>query len=169
MDKSNTNTETEFNIQLSKIGYILTNFSESYFIQISNYVLKENDDLNAFYCKPTLTLHKYLLCIAEHMSIEISTYILAVMYVDKFLATKCPFGIAFNLHKIYLTALTLACTYNEDKTYKVADFARIGGIPFKKLKFLLFVFVNSINHNLYVSKELFYNYQNLIFELLLNK
>lgn len=65
---------------------------------------------------------------------------------------------SYNAHRIILTAYLIAQKYWEDKNYRLASIARLGGIDQDELIFLESEFLNFIEFNLYVDQDTFTRY-----------
>ena len=69
---------------------------------------------------------------------------------------------SYNAHRIILTSLMMAHKYWEDRNYRLASFARVGGIEKDELINLEIEMLNFIDYNLYVSEEMYNNYTQAI-------
>ncbi|CAI2379409.1 unnamed protein product [Moneuplotes crassus] len=65
---------------------------------------------------------------------------------------------SFNAHRIILTSFLVAQKYSEDKNYKLASIARVGGIEKDELIFLENEFVDFMDFNLHIHEEEFNKY-----------
>lgn len=69
---------------------------------------------------------------------------------------------SYNAHRIILSAFLLAHKYWEDKHYRLASIARVGGIERDELIMLEVEFLNFIDHRLFVDEETVSKYTNAI-------
>lgn len=115
---------------------------------------------NIFYNSkiPDISIFDYLTRIGKYTSLENSTLVLALIYIDR-ICGKRDFELnKFNIHKFLFTAIMVAIKYNEDKIYDIKCFSKIGGISGRTLNKLEFHFLELIDYELFVQKEEYKNY-----------
>ena len=97
--------------------------------------------------------------VIKYGQIETSTLVTAIIYLDKIISEHL-FLTEYNVFYLLIASLLLAIKINEDELYNNKTYAKIFGIPLRKLNELEFVFLKTMNYNLTVSTtefEVFYN------------
>jgi len=113
--------------------------------------------------KPSISLLDYLKRIIKYTRIEISTLIIAIIYIDRVCKEKI-FLNEYNIHRVMLIAIYIAYTYNEDCTYDNKYLALVSGISKSEMVLLEQDFLELIDFKLFVSEELFIQYRNYIYK-----
>lgn len=65
---------------------------------------------------------------------------------------------SFNAHRIILTSFLVAQKYSEDRNYRLASIAKVGGIEKEELVFLENEFLDFMDFNLHIREEEFNKY-----------
>ena len=109
---------------------------------------------------PSIKIKDYLNHLYKYGQMDISTFILMVIYIDRICnikKIKLTFGI---IHKLILSSLYVAVKYNQDEFYHLKYYAKCGGVSITEFSILELSFITNIDFNLYVSEELFNKYYN---------
>eukprot|EP00743_Colponemidia_sp_Colp-15_P000907 GILK01001000.1.p1 GENE.GILK01001000.1~~GILK01001000.1.p1 ORF type:complete len:199 (+),score=30.22 GILK01001000.1:91-687(+) len=86
--------------------------------------------------------------------------ILAAIYIDRIVKFHPGFPVhALNIHRLLLTALTVAVKYQDDVFYDNAAFAQLGGIGIVELNKLEAEFLKLLRWHLYVRPEVYERYR----------
>lgn len=121
---------------------------------------------------PEISIRDYLVRIASLCKVEISTCILASIYIDR-LCQEAVFYLTwrnvyryviilnikyeiFDLYffdRVILTGFIIALKYNEDIIYKQDYISSVGGVSKKELGTLEYSFLELIDYNLFVSSN----------------
>jgi hypothetical protein len=107
---------------------------------------------------PNISLPDYLAHLQENLSIEFPTFILGVIYLDRFLIKTNAELTLYNIHQLFLVSLLTAVKMNEDHTYGHSVnkyFSMYGAVSLKRLNYLEKEFVKELGFNLEVSPESF--------------
>ena len=110
--------------------------------------------------EPSINIKDYITRLFVFSKPEESTIISSLIYIDRFcqnnqiILTKC------NIYKLILASFVVAIKYNEDFIYSMDIFSKIGGISSTELKNLELKFLFMIEFDLFIDKELYYNYYN---------
>ena len=110
--------------------------------------------------EPSINIKDYITRLFVFSKPEESTIISSLIYIDRFcqnnqiILTKC------NIYKLILASFVVAIKYNEDFIYSMDIFSKIGGISSTELKNLELKFLFMIEFDLFIEKELYYNYYN---------
>ena len=107
---------------------------------------------------PEISIYDYLYRIKKYSSIEDSTLIISLIYIDRVCKNKGIILTKYNIHRILFSAIYTALKFNEDILYKNSFYAEIGGISIKELINLENAFIKLIDFKLFVSEEIFQSY-----------
>ena len=122
------------------------------------YKLNKNDIfLNVI---PNITLEQYLNRIFKYTKMEISSLIISIMYIDRFIQANNYVLTYYNIYRLLLTSCLLSIKFNEDFQFNMKRYAEIAGIPVELLNKLEIVMFYLIKYNLYVRDEDYITYFN---------
>ena len=133
-------------------------------------IIKENKELVDFVVKdkfylrrvPNITLSEYITYIMEHTNINISTIIIAIIYIDMF-CEKYKYVLCFNnIYLMFLTACLLSIKFNEDKYISSEFYAEICEIPVEYLNELEKYLCLKLRYSLYVEDTEYNSYYNYL-------
>ena len=123
-----------------------------------NYKLNKKDIfLNII---PNITLEQYLNRIFKYTKMEISSLIISIIYIDRFVAANKYVLSYYNIYRLLLTACLLSIKFNEDIQFNMKSYAEIAGIPVELLNQLEIVMFILIRFKLYVKEEDYITYFN---------
>jgi len=114
---------------------------------------------------PPISIKSYLERFAKFSDCSDDAFIYALIYLDKAGDLFEDFTLdSFNVHRMILTCLVIACKFNNDFYYKNSYYAKIGGLKAEEFNVLEKEFlVDYVNFSLYVSQETYNEYlQDLI-------
>ena len=146
------------------------------FVQILLHILFQNKKSNDYYKKlalnqdghftfkmlPSLSLFDYLQRILKYVKIELSTLIIAMIYIDR-ICRENVFLNESNIHRVMLIAIYMAYIYNEDKVFDNKYLALVSGLSKAEMMTLQEDFLDLIEFNLFVSDDVFEQYQKYFF------
>ena len=146
------------------------------FAQILLHILSENKKSNdyvkkinlnqdghfTFKMRPSISLFEYLQRILKYIKIELSTLIIAMIYIDRICKEKV-FLNEYNIHRIMLISIYMAYIYNEDCVYDNTYLALVSGLSKADMMTLQEDFLDLIEFNLFVSEEVFERYKKYFF------
>ena len=146
------------------------------FVQILLHILFQNKNSKDYYKKlalnqdghftfkklPSLSLFDYLQRILKYVKIELSTLIIAMIYIDRICREKV-FLNEFNIHRVMLISIYMAYIYNEDKVFDNKYLALVSGLSMAEMMTLQEDFLDLIEFNLFVSDEVFGQYKKYFF------
>ena len=161
----------------TKNGQIPTTISKALspqeiFAKILLHILSENKKSKDYYKKlslnqdghftfkvyPSISLFDYLQRIIKYVKIELSTLIIAMIYIDRICQDKV-FLNEFNIHRIMLIAIYMAYIYNEDCVFDNKYLALVSGLSKAEMMTLQEDFLDLVEFNLYVSDKEFEQYK----------
>ena len=115
---------------------------------------------NIFYLEqlPNITFGDYILHLMKNTHINISTLILAVIYIDKF-CEKFKYVLTLhNIHRIILISIFISMKYNEDCFVNANIYAQIAGVCTEDLLNLELNMCVALEFGFYVKEELYQQY-----------
>ena len=189
-DNTKTSDNSPLNGQISKNEYInpkkedlseINQSKESQVIKLINNIILEiiadnqkeltekkvsNLPKTVFYMKnmPNIKFLEYLKRIIKYLKPEVSTLIIALIYVDRICSEKTNKIVLIdnNIFKLFLTATILAIKYNEDFYDDNSYFAKVGGITLNEMNILENELLDLIKFRLFVSVEIFSKYNDYL-------
>ena len=165
-DHSDTETNT------SKDESIIPEFLEevsSVLISIINqnrqipYDKNKTDKAFSHPSPPKISILDYLSRIQKYLNLNNSTFIIALIYIDRVCKKNSIALTKYNIHRFLLSAILIAIKYNEDIIYENSYYSRVVGITTKELGKLENKFIQLIGFKLFVTDELFQKYISLFF------
>ena len=161
----------------TKNGQIPTTISnalspQEIFAKILLHILSKNKKSKDYYKKlslnqdghftfkvyPSISLFDYLQRIIKYVRIELSTLIIAMIYIDRICREKV-FLNEFNIHRIMLISIYMAYIYNEDCVFDNKYLALVSGLSKAEMMTLQEDFLDLVEFNLYVSDKEFEQYK----------
>ena len=115
---------------------------------------------NIFYLEqlPNITFGDYILHLMKNTHINISTLILAVIYIDKF-CEKFKYVLTLhNIHRIILISIFISMKYNEDCFVNANIYAQIAGVCTEDLLNLELNMCVALEFGFYVEEQLYQQY-----------
>ncbi|KAA8496758.1 Cyclin-U4-1 [Porphyridium purpureum] len=105
---------------------------------------------------PKVLLLDYLHRIEKYAFCSRSCFVVALVYLDWIAMVDCTYRLtAFNVHRLFLTALVLAVKFCEDVFYDNAHFAKVGGITVQELNRMELEFLKALEFRMHVSEDQF--------------
>ena len=142
------------------IKAIVTNLKEIIEENRKRINLKYISKDNIFYMErlPNISLGDYILHIMKYTHINISTLILAVIYIDIF-CEKYKYVLTFhNIYRIMLISIFLSIKYNEDFFINANLYAQIAGVCPEDLLNLELNMCVALEFGFYVKEDLYQQY-----------
>ena len=134
--------------------------------ELSNYEDILNKQKNMSFTlkyKPSITLIQYLERIMHYTEAEESTFIIALIYIDRIGKISNVILSPFNVHKLIFASVLLAIKYNEDTIFDFKYYSLISGMSINELQQLEIDFIILLKFKLYINKNEFNNYK-LLFD-----
>jgi len=115
---------------------------------------------NFFYLEPipNISFGDYILHLMKYTHINISTLILAVIYIDKFCEKFKYFLTLHNIHRIILIFVFISIKYNEDIFINANVYAQIAGVCTEDLLNLELNMCIALEFGFYIKDELYQQY-----------
>ena len=109
---------------------------------------------------PKISLNEYIRILVKQTNMEISTLILAIIYIDRFCYKNNYTITKNNIIRILLTACLLSLKFNQDKIITNEVYSKITGVSMEDLKSLEFFMYLKLNFSLMVQDRLYKKYYN---------
>ncbi|KAK4741555.1 hypothetical protein SAY87_025143 [Trapa incisa] len=107
---------------------------------------------------PALSIHQYIDRIFKYFGCSPSCFVVAQIYVDRFLKVTDGHLTSLNVHRLLITSITIAAKFIDDAFFNNAYYAKVGGVSTSELNRLEVEFLFGINFRLYVSVDTFTAY-----------
>ncbi|XP_054823287.1 cyclin-P3-1 [Prosopis cineraria] len=107
---------------------------------------------------PALSISKYVDRIFKYSGCSPSCFVVAQIYVDRFLQCTEVELTSLNVHRLLITSIMLAAKFMDDAFFNNAYYAKVGGVSTCELNRLEMNFLFSIDFRLQVSVEAFGKY-----------
>lgn len=107
---------------------------------------------------PMISIIDYLNRILKYSEINISSIVLAVIYIDKMCEQQRYVLSQHNIHRLILSACLISAKFNEDKVFNNSYFAKIGGVSVKEVNQLEYEFYVLLDFKLIVDKGYYDKY-----------
>jgi hypothetical protein len=107
---------------------------------------------------PDISLTDYVIRCVKYFRCSPSCFVVTCIYIDRMRSYTDILVHSCNVHRIFLTALVIACKYIDDKVYKNSYYARCGGITRQILNEYEVRFLTFIHFDLTVETEMFEDY-----------
>ena len=113
---------------------------------------------------PQISIEDYIKRIMKYTQMNISSLILAIIYIDKMCENNSYILCFNNIHRLILSSCLLSIKFNEDITFHNDLYARISGESVENVNKLEYELYVLLNFSLFVD----YNYYEKYFEYFLN-
>ncbi|EPS72561.1 hypothetical protein M569_02197, partial [Genlisea aurea] len=111
---------------------------------------------------PSLTIRQYIHRIFKYSSCSPSCFVVAHIYLDRYVHRTRLRWNSLNIHRLLITSLVVAAKFMDDLFFKNSYYARVGGISTAELNELELKFLFAIDFRLFVSVQTFMNYCSLL-------
>jgi hypothetical protein len=152
-------------ISLDLKNQIITSISSN----LEDLIIDNLNDIYKLYVKsdifflnhiPQISIEDYIKRILKYTQMNISSLILAIIYIDK-MCEKNSYILCFNnIHRLILSSCLLSIKFNEDITFHNDLYARISGESVENVNKLEYELYVLLNFSLFVD----YNYYEKYFE-----
>eukprot|EP00826_Nyctotherus_ovalis_P052190 TRINITY_DN6590_c0_g2_i2.p2 TRINITY_DN6590_c0_g2~~TRINITY_DN6590_c0_g2_i2.p2 ORF type:complete len:228 (-),score=25.83 TRINITY_DN6590_c0_g2_i2:159-842(-) len=108
---------------------------------------------------PKISLPEYLERIKSYSDCSDFCFVLAFIYIDRFLLNNPGSALSRrNIHRLLFAAIVLAIKYLDDIYFDNQTYAQIGGVPIRELNLMERAMLRALGYELYVSGELSLQY-----------
>ncbi|GAB4829601.1 hypothetical protein Ancab_019269 [Ancistrocladus abbreviatus] len=107
---------------------------------------------------PSISIQQYIDRIYKYAGCSPSCFIVAYIYVDRYLERADAHLTSFNVHRLLITCITVAAKFIDDAFFNNAYYAKVGGVSTLEMNKLEMKFLFSIDFRLRVSVKTFQRY-----------
>ncbi|EEF41704.1 cyclin-U3-1 isoform X2 [Ricinus communis] len=107
---------------------------------------------------PTVSIRQYIDRIFKYSGCSPSCFIVAHIYVDRFIQNTDIHLTSLNVHRLLITSVMVAAKFIDDAFFNNAYYAKVGGVSTEELNKLEMKFLFSIDFRLQVSVNTFGRY-----------
>lgn len=121
---------------------------------------KTKDGITVFHGSraPTLNIRQYLKRIFKYSKCSPSCFVVAYIYMDKFIQATNYYLTSLNAHRLLIASVLLATKFIEDVSYNNAYFAKVGGVSIEEMNKLELQLLCNLDYRLHVTVETFDQY-----------
>lgn len=133
-------------------------------------IIHESDDpVSAFFgvSRPPISPHDYIRRLVLYSHSSRATLIIMLVYVQRIAKSEPRLRLCdLNMHRLLITALTLACKLMDDRCFSNAHYARVGGVPSsEEMTTLEILMMRFMEHKLFVEEKEYEDMFNLLQQL----
>ncbi|XP_021282188.1 cyclin-P3-1 [Herrania umbratica] len=107
---------------------------------------------------PALSIRQYVERIFKYSKCSNSCFVVALVYVDRFLERMDAHLTSLNVHRLLITSFMVAAKFIDDHCYNNAYYAKVGGVSTEEMNELEMRFLFSLDFRLHVTTEVFNKY-----------
>ncbi|MBA0827176.1 hypothetical protein Goarm_011971 [Gossypium armourianum] len=107
---------------------------------------------------PSLNLRQYVERIFKYCKCSNSCFVVAVIYIDRFLQRIDAYVTSLSVHRLLITSVMVAAKFMDDQHYNNAYYAKVGGISREEMNRLEMRFLFDLDFRLNVTTEVFNKY-----------
>lgn len=111
---------------------------------------------------PSLSIQQYIDRIFKYSCCSSSCFIVAYVYMERFVERKSIFLTSLNIHRLLITSVMVAAKFMDDAFYNNAYYARVGGVSTAEMNKLEMKFLFSLDFRLHVSVQTFGKYCSIL-------
>lgn len=118
------------------------------------------DDLTVFHGSraPPVSIQQYIDRIFKYAGCSPSCFIVAYIYVDRYLQQTEAYLTSFNVHRLLVTSLMVAAKFMDDSFFNNAYYAKVGGVSTSEMNRLEMKLLFTIDFRLQVDVDTFRRY-----------
>ena len=153
------NHELNSNISISLLNLITTNKLKKNYKEV---LKKQKNMLFSLKKLPKISVGDFIYRIVYYSKIEDATLISGVIYLDRFCKKQKIILTEYNIHRLLFISILVAIKFFEDKYFTNIFYSKICGIKTEILNKMEYQFVCGLNFEMYIEKDFFYKYQDLL-------
>ena len=154
------NHQLNSNISISLLNLITSNKLKKNYKEI---LKKQKNMLFNLKKLPKISVGDFIYRIVYYSKIEDETLISGVIYLDRFCKKQKIVLTEYNIHRLLFISILIAIKFLEDKYFTNIFYSKICGIKTEILNKMEYQFVCGLNFEMYIEKDFFYKYQDLLF------
>ncbi|CBZ51327.1 hypothetical protein NCLIV_043920 [Neospora caninum Liverpool] len=115
--------------------------------------------------EPSIGVGEYVDRLARFFRCSSECFILALIYIDRLVRRRSGFMLnSLNVHRLFITALTVASKFFDDTYYSNSFYAKVGGLSLKELNRLEVTLVILLDFRLHVMPNEFHSARAFVLE-----
>lgn len=105
--------------------------------------------------RPEIPTKDYIRRLVSYTQCSPSAFVVMMVYLDRIARSNTRLSVTpYNMHRLLVTALTLACKMLDDRCFSNVHYAKVGGIPTaREMNRLELQFLSYLKYRLHVSLE----------------
>lgn len=107
---------------------------------------------------PTISIQQYIDRIFKYAACSPSCFVIAHIYMDRFLQKTDGHLTSLNVHRLLITSVMVAAKFIDDAFFNNAYYARVGGVSTAEMNRMEVKFLFSLDFGLQVNVETFYRF-----------
>ncbi|XVF06105.1 hypothetical protein REPUB_Repub06bG0019400 [Reevesia pubescens] len=121
---------------------------------------KKKDVITKFHGSkaPALSIGQYIKRIFKYSKCSNSCFVVAIIYIDRFLQRMDAYLTSFNVHRLLITSVMVAAKFMDDQCNNNAYYAKVGGVSTEEMNGLEMKFLFSLDFRLHVTTDVFNKY-----------
>ncbi|XWS64552.1 hypothetical protein CRYUN_Cryun05aG0013900 [Craigia yunnanensis] len=121
---------------------------------------KKKDVITIFHGSktPALSIRRYTKRIFKYSKCSNSCFVVALIYIDRFLQRMNAYLTSLNVHRLLITSVMVAAKFMDDRCYNNAHYAKVGGVSTEEMNGLEMKFLFSLDFRLHVTTGVFKKY-----------
>ena len=160
-NKENMNYISEENLKIiSSIAINLEEIINDNYINYRNIFVQKDNFFTNFL--PCISIEDYLKRLFYYTKINISTLILAIVYIDNFCELNGYILTLNNIYRMIMTSCLLSIKFNEDIIFGNSFYAKVGNFSVELLNALEYEFYVKMNFQLLVNHDYYKKYYNYL-------
>ena len=160
-NKENMNYISEEDLKIiSSIAINLEEIINDNYINYRNIFVQKDNFFTNFL--PCISIEDYLKRLFYYTKINISTLILAIVYIDNFCELNGYILTLNNIYRMIMTSCLLSIKFNEDIIFGNSFYAKVGNFSVELLNALEYEFYVKMNFQLLVNHDYYKKYYNYL-------
>ena len=160
-NKENMNYISEEDLKIiSSIAINLEEIINDNYINYRNMFVQQDNFFTNFL--PCISIEDYLKRLFYYTKINISTLILAIVYIDNFCELNGYILTLNNIYRMIMTSCLLSIKFNEDIIFGNSFYAKVGNFSVELLNALEYEFYVKMNFQLLVNDDYYKKYYNYL-------
>ena len=145
---------------ISSIAINLEEIINDNYMNYRNLIIEQDNFFTNFL--PCISIENYLKRLFYYTKIDISTLILAIIYIDNFCELNGYILTLNNIYRIIMTSCLLSIKFNEDIIFGNSYYAKVGNFSVELLNTLEYEFYVKLNFQLLVNHDYYKKYYNYL-------
>jgi hypothetical protein len=145
---------------ISSIAINLEEIINDNYMNYRNLIIEQDNFFTNFL--PCISIENYLKRLFYYTKIDISTLILAIIYIDNFCEKNGYILTLNNIYRIIMTSCLLSIKFNEDIIFGNSFYAKVGNFSVELLNTLEYEFYVKLNFQLLVNDDYYHKYFNYL-------